>query len=218
MSIIENLVKDMTAVEIMAKLEEEGKKCCAGTKNLLVWYMIAGHIFELTCNYKPFIENNHALLEEELVRLRHKNADFQAAVDQINNKEADKERLIGIGEKLDKLKNIVQRPCILEVDKLYLHIRFVATRANPHNLVLLIPIAVAAFLFSVDIGQTKNPTNNVILRVVQNSTPSENIVNQIVRRTHQNCYKDVVINLESGMLMALAFYKGDRGGLGNFSK
>ena len=60
LSIIENIVKDMTAEEILAKLEEGGLKYPAGTKNSLVWYTTAGHIFELTCNYKPFVADNHA--------------------------------------------------------------------------------------------------------------------------------------------------------------
>ena len=45
LSIIENLVKYMTAAEILAKLEEEGKKDCTGTKQSLVLYTIAGSIF-----------------------------------------------------------------------------------------------------------------------------------------------------------------------------
>ena len=40
LSIIGNLVKDMTAAEILANLEEEGKKARVGTRNLLVRYMI----------------------------------------------------------------------------------------------------------------------------------------------------------------------------------
>ena len=62
-SIIENLLKDMTAAEILAKLEEEGKKYRAGTKNLLVWYKIAGHIFEFPFNSKPAVAKKNAFLE-----------------------------------------------------------------------------------------------------------------------------------------------------------
>ena len=63
LSIIYNLVKDMTAAEILAKLEEEGKKYRAGTKNLLVWYKIAGHIFEFPFNSKPAVAKKNAFLE-----------------------------------------------------------------------------------------------------------------------------------------------------------
>ena len=41
LSIIDNLVKDMTAAEILEKLEEEGKKDHVGTKNSLVRYTIS---------------------------------------------------------------------------------------------------------------------------------------------------------------------------------
>ena len=64
LSIIDNLVNDMTAAEILEKLEEQGKKYRVGTKNLLVRYTIAGRIFELTCNYEPVVAKKHALLEE----------------------------------------------------------------------------------------------------------------------------------------------------------
>ena len=100
-SIIDNLVKDTTTAEILEKLEEEDKKYCAGTNNYLVWYTFAGSVFELPCNYNPVDMNKHALLEEELA---HKNAAFQATVDQMQKKEAENEHLKGIGEKLDKLK------------------------------------------------------------------------------------------------------------------
>ena len=53
----------MTAAEILEKLEEEGKKYRAGTKKLLVWYIISGRIFELTCNYKPVIAKKHSSVE-----------------------------------------------------------------------------------------------------------------------------------------------------------
>ena len=65
---------------------------------MLVWYTIAGRIFELTCNYKPVIAKKHASLEEEVVRSRHKNAALQAAVNQTQKKESENEHLIGIGK------------------------------------------------------------------------------------------------------------------------
>ena len=49
-SIIDNVVKDTTAAEILSTLEEEGRKYHAGTNNTLVQYTISGRIFELLCN------------------------------------------------------------------------------------------------------------------------------------------------------------------------
>ena len=83
LSIIGNLVKNITAAEKLAKLKEEDKKSPAGTRNLLVWYTIIGRIFEIPCNYKPVVEKKHASLEEEVVQLQHKNEALQAAVDNI---------------------------------------------------------------------------------------------------------------------------------------
>ena len=128
--------------------------------------------------------------------LQHKNAALQAAVDQIQKKESENESLIRIGKKLDKLKTIVQRPCSLKSNELYLHMQVVAPRAKPHNFVLVIPIAVAAFLVNIGISGAKDPTNNNILRAVQNSTPSDNTIKKIVRRAQQHFYKDVVIDVE----------------------
>ena len=51
LSIIDNMVKDTTAAEILVQMEDEGKKSCAGTKNSLVWYIISGRISKLPCNY-----------------------------------------------------------------------------------------------------------------------------------------------------------------------
>ena len=167
-----------------------------GTNNLLVRYRAAGRIFELPCYYKPFLAKNHTSLEEEVARLQHKNAALQAAVDQIQKKESENESLIRIGKKLDKLKTIVQRPCSLKSNELYLHMQVVAPRAKPHNFVLVIPIAVAAFLVNIGISGAKDPTNNNILRAVQNSTPSDNTIKKIVRRAQQHFYKDVVIDVE----------------------
>ena len=48
LSIIDNLVKNMTAAEIRANLDEEGKKYRAGTKNSLVWYTFAGWRTQIT--------------------------------------------------------------------------------------------------------------------------------------------------------------------------
>ena len=84
-----------------------------------------------------------------MTQLRHKNADLQAAVDQIQKKEADNERLIGIGEKLDKIKTIFQRPFSLEANALYSHMQVVDPRAKPHKLSLVIPISVANFLVNI---------------------------------------------------------------------
>ena len=74
LSIIDNLVRDTTAAEVLAKLDEEGKKACMGTNNLLVWYTIAGRKFELPCKYKPVVLKKRASLGEEAARLWHKNA------------------------------------------------------------------------------------------------------------------------------------------------
>ena len=68
--------------------------------------------------------------------------------------------------KPDKIKTIFQRPCSLDDDALYLHMQVVAPRAKPHNLALVIPISVAAFLVNICIGGAKDPTNNNILRAV----------------------------------------------------
>ena len=86
----------------------------------------------------------------------------------------------------------------------------VSPRSMPHNLELIIPIAVAAFLVNIGIGRAKYPTNNYIMRAVQNATPSDNIIKQILRRAQQHCYKYLETNLESGMPMAFAFGKGKR--------
>ena len=99
LSIIDNLVKYMIAAEIMAKLQQEGKKYRKGANNSLVQYTIVERIFELSYNYKPFVAEKHASLEEEVARLQHKNAALQAAVYQIQKKEAENERHIVIGEK-----------------------------------------------------------------------------------------------------------------------
>ena len=95
-----------------------------------------------------------------------------------------------------------------------MHMQVVAPRAKPHNLALVIPISVAAFLVNICIGGAKDPTNNDILQTMQNETPSENTINKIVRRAQQHCYKDVETNLESGMPLVLAFEKCKRGSLG----
>ena len=100
-------------------------------------------------------------------------------------KEADNERLIGIGEKLDNLKTIVQLPCSLKADSLYSHMQVVAPRAKRHNLALVIPISVATFLVNIGIGGAKDPTNNNILQAVKNATPSDNIIKQTVRRAQK---------------------------------
>ena len=76
----------------------------------------------------------------------------------------------------------------------------------------------AAVLINIGIGGSKDPTNNNILLAVQNETPSDNAIKQIVRQAQKNCYKDVAMNLDSGMPLALAFYKGRRGVLGSFFK
>ena len=143
-----------------------------------------------------------------MVRLRHKYADLQAAIDKIQNKEAENERLIGIGEILDKLQTIVQRPCILQPNALYSHMQVIFPRAKPYNLALIIPISVAAFLVIIGIGMAKEPTNNGILRSVQNATPSDNTIKKIVRRAQQHCYKYVATKLQSGMLLELTFDRG----------
>ena len=57
-----------------------------------------------------------------------------------------------------------------------------------------------------------------IFRAVQNVTPYNNTIKQIVRRAQQHCYKDLATNLDSGMPMALEFDKDERGGLGRFVK
>ena len=87
-------------------------------------------------------------------------------MDQIQKKEAENECLICIGEKLNNLKSIIQHPCSLNADALYSHMQLVAPRAKPHNLVLVIPIALANFLVNIGIGGSKDPTNNDILRAV----------------------------------------------------
>ena len=51
---------------------------------------------------------------------------------------------------------------------------------------------------------------------MQSATPSDNTLNKIERRAQQYCYKDVAKNLDSGMPLALAFDKGEKGGLGCF--
>ena len=66
--------EDMTAAEVLVKMEEEGKKYCAGTKNSLVWCTFAGRIFQLHCNFNLVVAKKHALLEEESVRLQYNNA------------------------------------------------------------------------------------------------------------------------------------------------
>ena len=112
----------------------------------MVWYTIAGRIYELPFKYKLVVVKNQDSFEEEVARLRHKSASLQAAVDHMQKKETDNERLIGIGEKLDMLKNIFQRPCSLKANALYLHMQVVAPSLKPHNLALVIQIAVVAFL------------------------------------------------------------------------
>ena len=67
-------------------------------------------------------------------------------------------------------------------------------------------------------GGEKDKANKEILRVVQNATPSDNTIKQIVWQAHQHCYKDVATNLESGMPLASVFDKGERGGLGRLIK
>ena len=76
----------------------------------------------------------------------------------------------------------------------------------------------AAVLINIGIGGSKYPTNNNILLAVQNETPSDNAIKQIVRQAQKNCYMDVAMNLESGMLLELAFGKVEIGGLGRFVK
>ena len=76
----------------------------------------------------------------------------------------------------------------------------------------------AAFLVNIGIGGAKDSSNNNILQAVQNATPSDNTINQIVRRAHKHCYKDEATILDSGMPLALAFNKDYRGGLGRFVK
>ena len=129
-------------------------------------------------------------------------------MDQTQKKEADNERLIAIGEKPDKLRTIFQHPFSLKVDALYLHMQVVSPRSMPHNLELIIPIAVAAFLVNIGIGRAKYPTNNYIMRAVQNATPSDNIIKQILRRAQQHCYKYVATKLQSGILLELTFDRG----------
>ena len=84
-SIIENLLKDMTAAEIL-KNGGGGLKSRTGTNNSLVWYTIPGRIFELLCNYKSVLAKKHASLRKKLARLRHKNAALKAEVYQIQKK------------------------------------------------------------------------------------------------------------------------------------
>ena len=64
--------------------------------------------------------------------------------------------------KLDKLKTIVQYPCSLEADALYLHMQVVAPRAKTHNSALVIPIAVASLLVNIGIGGSKEPTKTAL--------------------------------------------------------
>ena len=97
-------------------------------------------------------------------------------MDQMQKEEAENRLLIGKGEKLDKLKTIFQRPCSLKANTLYLHMQVIDTRAKPHNLALVIPISVAALLVNIGIGGAKYPTNNGILRYLQNSTSSDNTI------------------------------------------
>ena len=53
-------------------------------------------------------------------------------------KEADIECLLVVGETLNKVKTIFQRPCSLEADVLYSHMQVVAPRPKPHSLALVI--------------------------------------------------------------------------------
>ena len=174
----------------------------------MVWYTIVGHIFELPFNYNPVGAKKRASLEEEVTWLRHKNEYFQAALDQIQKKEAENKRLIGIGEKLDKLKTIFQSPCSLKADTLYLHIQVLYPRAKPHSFALVIPISVVAFLVNIGVCEAKDPTNNKTMRAVQNETPTYNTINQIGWRAQQYFYKDVLMGLESGIPLLVAFDKG----------
>ena len=52
--------------------------------------------------------------------------------------------------------------------------QFVASRAKPHNLALLISISVDTSLVNIGISRGKNPTNNNILLSMKNATLSEN--------------------------------------------
>ena len=131
-------------------------------------------------------------------------------MDQTQKKKEDKKCLIGMGEKPDKLRTIFQHPFSLKVDALYLHMQVVSPRSMPHNLELIIPIAVAAFLVNIGIGRAKYPTNNYIMRAVQNTTPSDNIIKQILRRAQQHCYKDVAKKLYLGFPSVLSFDKCNR--------
>ena len=93
-----------------------------------------------------------------------------------------------------------------------------APRANPHSLALVIPIAVASFLANIGMGGAKGPANNDILWSVQNATLSGNTIGQIVRWAHHHCYKDVAMNIDSGMSLVLSFDKVERVVLGSFVK
>ena len=84
----------------------------------------------------------------------------------------------------------------------------VAPREKPHNLGLVIPISVAAFLVNIGIGRAKDRSNYYILQAVQNVTPSDNTIKKILRRAQQNCYKYVATKLQSGMLLELTFDGG----------
>ena len=75
----------------------------------------------------------------------------------------------------------------------------VASMAKPHNLALVMPIAVDNFLVNISMGGAKDPTKKNIMRAVQNATPSDNTIKQILRRVQQHCYKGVATNLESGI-------------------
>ena len=100
----------------------------------------------------------------------------------MQNKEDDNERHIGIREKLDKLKTIVQRPFSLDANALYLHMKVVDPRAKPHSLALVIPITLVTFIFNIGIGGSKDLSNNSMMWAVQNATPSDKTIKRIVRR------------------------------------
>ena len=76
----------------------------------------------------------------------------------------------------------------------------------------------AALLVNIGIGGAKEPTNNNILRAVQNTNPSDNTINQMLRQAQKHCYKGVATKPESGMPLSFAFDKGERGGLGHSVK
>ena len=110
LKMIDDVVKGMEASDIMAKLEALARRSRTGTRNSLVKYTIADHIFELPCNYKPVRINKQSDMEEELKDLRQENVSLRAVNDAQGKVISVLEKNAAIGAALASAKDKKQRP------------------------------------------------------------------------------------------------------------